>query len=265
MRLVFARGVTVALAVIGGAAAMVFPKVIVHEALPEAGLPTIAERQPKGVTVIRIAPSAPPVDRPAAPRTSAPALSPDEADPASLVTTISSAPSQPAPAPAPPATAAPAPETSTPRPAPSPGPARQPAPTPAPAPTPTPAPAPTPTPAPAPAPAPEPSPAPPSAHSPVPKPAAPEPDRSLAGVVHEEPEEAPKHTRPKHENSFPMSSHDGPSSIAPPVFHDPHAAEHPAHSSGDEGDRPEHHDGGEPDPWLDDEDEYEDEGEGEEE
>ena len=218
MRLVFARGVTVALAVIGGAAAMVFPKVIVHEALPEAGIPTIAERQPKGVTVIRIAPSAPPVDRPAAPRTSAPALSPGEADPASLVTTISSAPSQPALAPAPPAPAAPAP-----------------------------------------APAPEPSPAPPPAHSPVPKPAAPEPDRSLAGVIHEAPEEAPKHTQPKHEKSFPVSSHDGTSSIAPPVFHDPHAAEHPAHSNGDEGDRPEHHDGAEAESLPDDEDADEDE------
>ena len=113
---------------------------------------------------------------------------------------------------------------------------------------------------PSPAPAPVPSPAPPPAHPPAPKPAAPEPDhRSLAGVVHEEPEEAPEPTRPKHDKSFLVSSHDETSPIAPPGFPDSHAAGHHAHPDGDEVDRPENHDGGEPETSLDEEDDDEDE------
>ena len=41
MRLMFARALTVALAVLGGAAAMAFPKLVIDEAVPEAGPPAI--------------------------------------------------------------------------------------------------------------------------------------------------------------------------------------------------------------------------------
>ena len=57
MRLMFARALTVALAVLGGAAAMAFPKLVIDEAVPEASPPVIADRAPSAVTVIRIAPA----------------------------------------------------------------------------------------------------------------------------------------------------------------------------------------------------------------
>ena len=57
MRLMFARALTVALAVLGGAAAMAFPKLVIDEAVPEASPPAIADRAPSAVTVIRIAPA----------------------------------------------------------------------------------------------------------------------------------------------------------------------------------------------------------------
>ena len=57
MRLMFARALTVALAVLGGAAAMAFPKLIVAEAVPEAGPPLIAARMPDAMTVIHVAPA----------------------------------------------------------------------------------------------------------------------------------------------------------------------------------------------------------------
>ena len=55
MRLMCARALTVALAVLGGAAAMAFPKLVIDEAIPEASPPAIAERAPRAVTVIRAA------------------------------------------------------------------------------------------------------------------------------------------------------------------------------------------------------------------
>ena len=64
MRLMFARALTVALAVLGGAAAMAFPKLVIDEAVPEASPPVIADRAPSAVTVIRIAPAEAP-SRPA--------------------------------------------------------------------------------------------------------------------------------------------------------------------------------------------------------
>ena len=55
MRLMFPRALTVALAVLGGAAAMAFPKLIVTEAVPEAGPALIAARTPDAMTVIHVA------------------------------------------------------------------------------------------------------------------------------------------------------------------------------------------------------------------
>ena len=73
MRLMFARALTVALAVLGGAAAMAFPKLVIDEAVPEASPPVIADRAPSAVTVIRIAPAeAVSRARPPAPRRTVP-------------------------------------------------------------------------------------------------------------------------------------------------------------------------------------------------
>ena len=55
MRLMFARALTVALAVLGGAAAMAFPKLIVAEAVPDAVPSLIAARTPDAMTVIHVA------------------------------------------------------------------------------------------------------------------------------------------------------------------------------------------------------------------
>ena len=57
MRLMFARALTVALAVLGGAAAMAFPKLVIDEAVPEAGPPVIVDRAPRPVTVMFSPPS----------------------------------------------------------------------------------------------------------------------------------------------------------------------------------------------------------------
>ena len=48
MRLMFARALTVALAVLGGAAAMAFPKLVIDQAVPVASPPVIADRAPSG-------------------------------------------------------------------------------------------------------------------------------------------------------------------------------------------------------------------------
>ena len=76
MRLMFARALTVALAVLGGAAAMAFPKLIVAEAVPDAVPSLIAARTPDAMTVIHVAPAAPAQERPAAPRRAATKLRP---------------------------------------------------------------------------------------------------------------------------------------------------------------------------------------------
>jgi hypothetical protein len=143
MRLMLARALTVALAVLGGAGAMTFPKLVVAEAVPEAEAPTVAAPARPHVPVIRVAPFAPlqpavirleAKPRPAEPQ--APAVSGR-----SLVRTsvVAQAPRPVAVAPAPQAPTSPAPpHAAAPKPPPAPVPA---SPTPAPrAPTPTTAP-----------------------------------------------------------------------------------------------------------------------------
>ena len=71
MRLICARALTVALAVLGGAAAMAFPKLILADAVPEAGPISITARTPDAVTVIRVAPLAPAPARASTPRRTA--------------------------------------------------------------------------------------------------------------------------------------------------------------------------------------------------
>ena len=80
MRLMFVRALTVALAVLGGAAAMAFPKLIVAEAVPDAVPSLIAARTPDAMTVIHVAPAAPAQERPAAPRRAATKLAARRAD-----------------------------------------------------------------------------------------------------------------------------------------------------------------------------------------
>jgi hypothetical protein len=222
MRLMFARALTVALAVLGGAAAMVFPKLIVAEAIPEAGQPSIAERAPSGVTVIRISPTAPsgarPVARPIAPRPRLVAAAPTQ-------TIVISAAPRPTASPARPAPVAPAPVAAKPPAVPAPNPA----PAPAPRPTPTPTPNPTPTPAPTPAPIPAPPPEQPAA--------APEPDRTLAGVVHEHVVPASPNPPPDHHGHEPSVPHE----VAHQPAHPTHAVppEHVGHDYGESDDHDE--------------------------
>ena len=59
MRLMFARALTVALAVLGGAGAMTFPKLVVAEAVPEAEVPTVAAPSRRHVPVIQVSPAVP--------------------------------------------------------------------------------------------------------------------------------------------------------------------------------------------------------------
>ena len=148
MRLISARALTVALAVLGGAAAMAFPKLIVGEALPEAGPTSIVERTPDAVTVIRVAPLAQAPARLSTPRRPVAKLRPVTSTPArssvvSWTPPLPASPARPARAATPTKAAlrpvAPAP---APRPRPTPAPTAAPAPSPAPAPVPeTPAPA----------------------------------------------------------------------------------------------------------------------------
>ena len=46
MRLMFARALTVALAVLGGAAAMAFPKLVIDQAVPVASPPVLRRSRP---------------------------------------------------------------------------------------------------------------------------------------------------------------------------------------------------------------------------
>jgi len=141
MRLMFARAVTVALAVLGGAGAMAFPKLIIGEAIPPKEPATFAAPpQPNSVPVIRVprwiagapTPRRIPDERPRrAPRADAPQQI--------AVITPAPAPSRPAAAPAP-AAAPPAPAPPAPTPEPTAPPAKPDA---APEPVPAPAPAPT--------------------------------------------------------------------------------------------------------------------------
>jgi hypothetical protein len=150
MSLICARALTVALAVLGAAAAMAFPKLIVAEAVPEAGPMSITERTPDAVTVIRVAPLAPAPARPTPRRTVAKAR-PAASTPARSSVVSWTPPAAPvAPTRATPK-ATPPKASAAPRPVPpAPAPRPNPAPAPTPAPTPTPAPAPVPaTPAPA--------------------------------------------------------------------------------------------------------------------
>ena len=192
MRPIFPRALTVALAVLGGAAAMAFPKLIVTEAVPESGPALIAARTPDAMTVIHVAAPAPSPVRPAAPRRVATKPRPAAPTPirSSVVSWTPPAPSAPtAPAPTPPKTA-------------------RPLPTPAPAPRPTPAPTPTPSPEPTPTPAPE-APAPSPAEEPV---VTEEPVRALVAVVDqveekvEEKVERKKDKPPKRDRTFPSPS-----------------------------------------------------------
>jgi hypothetical protein len=225
MRLMFARAITVALAVLGGAAAMVFPKLIVAEAIPEAGRPSIAERAPSGVTVIRIPPTAPSGARPVAPRL---AQRPRLVADAPTRTTIISAAPRPTASPARPAPVAPAPAAAQPPAVPAPNPA--PAPTPRPTPTPTPNPAPTPAPPPVPIPAP----------TPEPPAAAPEPDRTLAGVVHE-PVVPVNPNPPNHHEHVPPAPDEVAHHPAPPAHAVP-----PGHGGRDHGESDDHNEQIEP-------------------
>jgi hypothetical protein len=240
MRLMCARALTVALAVVGGAAAVAFPKVIISEAVPQGGPPAIADPGPSRVTVIRLAP-APVRVRPAAPRRVA--VKPRPATPtpvrSSLISALTpSTPSRPAPAPA-------APQPAKPRPVPTPAPGARPAP--APAPTPTPSPTPTPAPAPAPTPAPVPAEEP----APTPEPVV----RALVAAVEDEVEveevevEWPKKDKqPKRDKTFPSKSvadNDGPtfgaeSALPPSVAQvpDEDANAHGAFAGGAEGETP---------------------------
>ena len=130
MRLMFLRALTVALAVVGAAAAVAFPKLIVAEVVPEAGVPVIAEPAPNDVTVIRVVPAAPTqMRRATGTRPAVAAHRPVKPAPARSAV-ISNTQRPPAPvAPAPSAPAAASPRPMTPRPVP-------PAPTPTVAPTP---------------------------------------------------------------------------------------------------------------------------------
>jgi hypothetical protein len=153
MRLMFARALTVALAVLGGAGAMAFPKLIIGEAIPpKEPIEFAAPAPPDSVPVIRVPrwiPGMPTPRRVADELPPAPAPRAETPEPIAVRTELPARP-QAAPVSAP---AAPTP-TPTPAPAPAPRPAPKPVPGPTTAPAPAPAPAPvTPT-APAPAAAP---------------------------------------------------------------------------------------------------------------
>lgn len=264
MRLMFARAVTVALAVLGGAGAMAFPKLIIGEAIPPKEPATFAAPpQPNSVPVIRVprwiagapTPRRIPDERPRrAPRADAPQQI--------AVITPAPAPSRPAAAPAP-AAAPPAPAPPAPTPEPTAPPAKPdaaPEPVPAPAPAPTPAPA-VPTPAPAPtAPGPTTAATPPAApvappapvvtpppfHHPTPAPLHPPPPplhpttvtgpvRTLSSVGHVESEPATDdgHGQP-HEGEHDHDHHDqGADQHADQHTGEPHAAgDHAAGAGG---------------------------------
>jgi hypothetical protein len=200
MRLMFLRALTVALAVVGGAAAVAFPKLIVAEAIPEAGVPVIAQPAPADVTVIRVVPAAPvQVRRPAGPRPAAAARRP--VTPAPVHSAVISHTEQPPTrvAPAHPIPAAASPQPMKPRPAP--------APTPTPAPTPAAEPTTPSTPAPH-------APATPPAAKPKPATTAESVVRTLVAVVDEDVEDekhkkhkkAKKPKKPPHERSAAASS-----------------------------------------------------------
>ena len=125
MRLMFARALTVALAVVVGAAAMAFPKLVIDEAVPEASPPAIADRAPRAVTVIRVAPAeALSRPRPPAPRRTVAKPRPAASTPTSS-SVIASAPLPVPTAPSRPTPPATSPLPMKPRPAP---PCRRPAP-----------------------------------------------------------------------------------------------------------------------------------------
>ena len=223
MRLMFARALTVALAVLGGAAAMAFPKLIIAEAVPEAGPPLIAARMPDAMTVIHVAP-APAQERPATPRRVSTKLRPAAQTPvrSSVVSWT------PPPAPSAP-TAAPTPTKTVQRPTPS---------TPAPRPTPTPAPTPAPSPEPTPTPAPE-APTPAPAEEPV---ATPEPVRALVAVVVPVPVEEPvepkknKPSKPRQHERTPSNAADDNGPIGPVGFGVTPSAEQPPPAEDEQSD-----------------------------
>lgn len=233
MRLMFARALTVALAVLGGAAAMAFPKLIVAEAVPEAGPSLIETRTPDAVTVIHVAPTAPARKRPAVPQRVMTKPRPASPPVRSSVVSWTLPPASTA-------TSPPAPTTpNTARPLPTP-PAPAPRPTPIPAPSPAPTPEPTPTPAPA-------APAPSPAEEPV---TAPEPVRALAAAPVEEPIEQPVERKrdkpPKRDklDRFPAPEDNGP--IAPVGFGVTPSAAQPPAADDEQGDVDEQGDAGEP-------------------
>ena len=196
MRLTSARALTVALAVLGGAAAMAFPKLILVDAVPEAGPVSITERTPDAVTVIRVAPPAPAPARASTPRRTAAKPRPVTSTPARSSAVAWTPPPLPvAPAPARSAPAVTPPKAAAPLPAP-------PAPTPRPTPAPAPAPAPAPTPAPAPVPA---TPAPASAPE---EPIAPTPEPPVEALVAEVDENGrrKKPKKPWHETAAAVTS-----------------------------------------------------------
>lgn len=112
MRLMFARAFTVALAVLGGAGAMAFPKLILDDAVPEpeSERPAFASPAAPPARVVRLAPQVPtsPLRRPAPPSRRTPA--PIRADASRGAILISNSRPTPAPAkhraPAPPRPAA---------------------------------------------------------------------------------------------------------------------------------------------------------------
>lgn len=187
MRLMCLRALTVALAVAGAAGAVVLPKLIISNSVPEAGQPAIVERGPNAITVIRVTAPVGVHPRPAAPRHVVVKQRPVSSTGAStsLISALSPQPTTPErPVP----TAPPPPQQPT-KPLPAPAPAPDAGATPIPVPAPTPAPPPTPTPTPVPAPTPSAAPAPPPTPAPAPahEPAHHEPAvRVLAGVHHED-------------------------------------------------------------------------------
>ena len=194
MRSNVARALTVALAVAGGAGAMVLPKVIVDDvgSAPASEPRYDAIPAMPNIRVVRLdpMPGAAPTRQSAAKPKARPAATARRPAP-TLAAVVSEPPATHTPAPS--APAAPAPATPTPA-----APAPTPPPEPVPAPTTPATPAPTPTPTPTPAPAPVPTPAPPA--EPIADPTPSEPVRTLAVVAHEPAvDDGPTHAHPNHD------------------------------------------------------------------
>jgi hypothetical protein len=197
MRLMFVRALTVALAVAGGAGAVVLPKLIISNSVPEAGQPAIVERAPSDITVIRV--TAPVAVHPR-PTTPGRVVSKQRAVRSSGArTSLISALSPRPPTLEGPVPTAPSPQPAKPRPVPTPAPDAGATPTPVPAPAPAPPPTPTPTPMPESTPTPSAAPVLPPTPAPAHEPAHHEPAVRVLAVVHHE-DEVTKTEDPEHEH-----------------------------------------------------------------